>query len=554
MLIKFFPAFILFTLIFCSCLGIGYQNLGLNLNYLFNSSGSINKIDFSLNFDQQSYTFLFIVFLVTSIVLLYSEIYIEHYNNKKFLVLILRFFISILILAIRGSYLILMIGWDGLGLTSICLIMFYPNKMTIFNSSLTIFFNRLGDLILIVTICIFVHNPTYFFFIDSRCNFFLILLILICSFTKSAQFPLSSWLPAAISAPTPISAIVHSSTLVTAGIFLINKLMFYVSFYNLRLILCYIRSLTFLLGGLMANLEKDFKKIVAFSTISQIRIIIYFCSLCFLSFSLRHIVFHAFFKTLLFCCTGVFFILKFSEQTNRKFKSNFNINFIGVLFFFSIFRISGLTFSRSFYRKDLFLEIILILKLNYNFFLILLGRFLTILYCSKLINTTKNFFSFSPINLNKNFNFYFLSLFCLISFLIGKWIKITIKIEFWPLVKEFWVFLILFLLILGLLLKLKFNKKIFNLLSMEIFFIKFISYSYFRFLLTNYNLQQISMNDHFFFKPKILPLNSIKTSNFFKLIKSFYITIFLIFLLIFSFNLYSFSLQERDFEAVKDLE
>lgn len=140
------------------------------------------------------------------------------------------FFISIFILIRRRRVINLVLGWDGLGVRSLLLIVFYPNKTSYYNSILTFFYNRLGDILLIFILGFIIFDPCFILFLWIENNFFLIILLLFCSFTKRAQFPLSSWLPAAISAPTPISAMVHSSTLVTAGLFIVCK-----SFYIINL-------------------------------------------------------------------------------------------------------------------------------------------------------------------------------------------------------------------------------------------------------------------------------------------------------------------------------
>lgn len=534
MIYKFFPFFLSVSFIFFFLLSLPKFCMGLTFAYAYNCNDLINKVDLTFCLDYLSFFFIFIVFLVTSLVLVYREFYMEHYNNKKFLRLTLLFFISIILLSFSGSFLSLIIGWDGLGVTSIFLIIFYPNKMTLFNSILTIFFNRLGDVILIAIICFYVVNPSLIFFLESFPRFFIFLLFLICSFTKRAQFPLSSWLPAAMSAPTPISAIVHSSTLVTAGIFLMGKLIFYMNFFNLSLALCFFSSLTFILGGLMAVLERDFKKIVAFSTMSQISMIIYFCSLLLLNFSMAHIVFHAFFKTLLFCCSGIYFATKFRDQLRFKFYSNRNLTLLRVLFFFSIFRIRGFPFSCSFLTKDLVLEILLAENLNSKFILLLLGRFFTVVYCRKLMYSTKKFFFPFYSNLTKDYKMIFLIIFSLFSFFSGKILRNRIKIEFWPLLQVWWVVLILMALSSGFFFFVNINK-VLAFISMEISFIKFITYTFLGNLITRNSLNKISFRDHFFFKPRKINLNLVKFTNIHKMAKRFYFFLTtLIFLLILS--------------------
>lgn len=177
--------------------------------------------DSSIVVDRQRILFFLMVALVTCVVALYRELYIDHYNFKKYSFLTFSFFLSMLILRSSHSYVNILLGWDGLGVSSLCLIMFYPNKTSSYNSFLTFFFNRLGDLFLLVIFSSFLLDNLFFCFLYDNFRSFFLFLLLLCTFTKGAQFPLSAWLPAAMSAPTPISAIVHSSTLVTAGIYIL---------------------------------------------------------------------------------------------------------------------------------------------------------------------------------------------------------------------------------------------------------------------------------------------------------------------------------------------
>lgn len=327
------------------------------------------------------------VLLVTSLVSLYSEHYMDGYNNKKFLILMLLFFGFIRILSLRGDFLMLIIGWDGLGISSLFLIIFYPNKITLFNSLITLSFNRLGDVFLILFFCIvFLRFPTFYFILESFDRVRLFLLFL-CLLTKRAQAPFSRWLPAAMSAPTPISAIVHSSTLVTAGILVFFKNYFFFQRWELILLLVGLARIRFIIGGLMGRVEKDLKKVVAFSTMRQISIVILFFSLGFFFLSLSHTFCHALFKTLLFCGCGVMFTWLFRDQLSTSFKSTivspsviFSINL-------RIFGIRGLIFSSSFYTKDSILERLLGRNYFLIFSLLIMGRALTLIYSGRIISS-----------------------------------------------------------------------------------------------------------------------------------------------------------------------
>lgn len=367
-----------------------------------------------------------------------------------------------------------------------------------FNSYLTIIFNRLGDGILILILCSIPININRFILLPENLEL-IFLLFALCSLTKRAQFPLSSWLPAAISAPTPISAIVHSSTLVTAGLYLVSNLSFQIFSTGISNLFFYLRIIRFILGGWIAKVEIDFKKIVAFSTLSQVRIIMYFFFLRFLIIGLWHITIHAFFKTILFCCCGVYFIRNFSDQffqkifffDNKKEKMNW-------LIFLSIFRIRGLTFSSSFISKDKILEILMLIS-NPHFLILMAGRILTLFYCRKILEILKFSYLNSQI-IKKNF-FIFFSIFSLIRWLTGKIICFIFSLPIFPLCRkiEIWT-LILILFSILLFDKIKLKRNFFKKITIRISLIKRLSFRIFRKLFSRKFSKRFN-SDYFIFYP-----------------------------------------------------
>lgn len=141
--------FLIFFFFFLMLLNFSFFLSGSRF-FSFSLRDKILSLFFSVSFDFISFVFIRIVFLVTRLVFLYSEAYMETYHNKKFFFLTLLFFLFIRFLACRGSLINVIIGWDGLGISSLFLIIFYPNKITFFNSFLTFFFNRLGDVFFLI--------------------------------------------------------------------------------------------------------------------------------------------------------------------------------------------------------------------------------------------------------------------------------------------------------------------------------------------------------------------------------------------------------------------
>lgn len=403
----FFFSFFIFFIFFILFARLGHL---ISFGFIYSNLKFLDNFIFRFKFDIFSLYFLLIVSFVTCLVLAYREVYIESYMNYKFLIFTYFFFSSIIILSCSGSPISLMVGWDFLGVSSILLVMFYCNKTTFFNSVLTMYFNRLGDVFLIFSISIFLNLGVLMIFSSKILPYFLVLLLVLCSFTKGAQFPFSSWLPAAISAPTPISAMVHSSTLVTAGIWLIFNIEPSVSYFNLTYLFSFFSILSFILGGLMANLEYDFKKLIAFSTLSQISLILVFVFLLSKEVAISHMIFHALFKSSLFCFCGILFISFFSDQNFFKMEVAKN-NFLVSCFTLSIFSMTGLIFSSSFFRKDIALEFFLSGDFFFFSFFLFSGSLFTLMYCRKifigLISKGVNF-SFSLKKFFRGFLIFFI--------------------------------------------------------------------------------------------------------------------------------------------------
>jgi len=219
--------------------------------------------------------FVSFVLFISSIVLFYSEGYIEGDRGKnKFLFLVLLFVFSIVLIILGANIVIILLGWDGLGLVSYCLVVYYQNENSNRAGIITVLTNRVGDVGILLSV-IFILNFgnwdfCYFIFSGDILNYVGVF-VLIGAVTKRAQMPFSAWLPAAIAAPTPVSSLVHSSTLVTAGVYLIIRLRAYFKDGKFSYVLIFMSVLTMFISGLGANFETDIKKNYCFVYVVSIR-------------------------------------------------------------------------------------------------------------------------------------------------------------------------------------------------------------------------------------------------------------------------------------------
>lgn len=245
----------------------------------------------------------------------------------------------------------LLVGWDGLGVTSFLLIYFYHSLKRTNSSLITLTLNRVGDLIIIFSITIGLIVYTWnFFFREETIKVFNFLLIT-AALSKRAQLPFSSWLPLAIAAPTPVSSLVHSSTLVTAGVYLLYRAPISI-IRCLRNYIFFITSLTLIMRRVLALQRFDLKEIVAFSTIRHISLMMIGISNGLYKFSFFHLCTHALFKSLLFMCSGYLIYLHGGKQDIRTLHLNFQNYKVKYIFFISRCSIMGLPFMAGFYSKD----------------------------------------------------------------------------------------------------------------------------------------------------------------------------------------------------------
>ena len=352
-------------------------------------------INFTIDFilDLERLVFFFCVSWIASAVFHFSLSYIRNEKFKdRFFLLLISFVLSIFALVFSANLFSLIIGWDGLGITSFLLVIFFQNKDSLNAGLVTVFTNRVGDVFFISGIALitsyFCWNAYIFSlraFLEE--NFFLSILLVLGAFTKRAQIPFSRWLPAAIAAPTPVSSLVHSRTLVTAGVYVLFRFKNSLND-SVMLGLClFFGSLTMCIAGLGGLFERDFKKIVALSTLSQLGLIISNLGLGAFIITFFHLITHAFFKALLFLATGRSIHRADDYQDLRKISIPwFSSPITSAIAIISNFSLIGLPFFSGFYSKDIILELSLRSSISFSLLILFfLGTLLTILYSLRFI-------------------------------------------------------------------------------------------------------------------------------------------------------------------------
>nr|AIW64784.1 NADH dehydrogenase subunit 5 [Indopodisma kingdoni] len=403
--LSFFSLFSMSTLIFI--LGIYYLMIDYSVFIeweLFSLNGSM--VVMTLILDWMSLIFMSFVMYISSLVIYYSEDYMSGEKNiNRFVIIVLMFILSMGFLIISPNLISILLGWDGLGLVSYCLVIYYQNVKSYSAGMLTALSNRIGDVAILISIAWMLNfggwNYIYYYdFISYSFEMKIItMLIVLAAMTKSAQIPFSSWLPAAMAAPTPVSALVHSSTLVTAGVYLLIRFSPMLDIYNCGWFLLLIGCLTMFMAGLGANFEFDLKKIIALSTLSQLGLMMSILAMGYPKLAFFHLLAHALFKALLFMCAGSM-IHNLKDSQDIRFMGSI-VNFMpltSVCFNVSSLSLCGIPFLAGFYSKDLILEMVCLSWINcLIFFLYFFSTGLTASYSFRLfyysMSGDNNFYS-----------------------------------------------------------------------------------------------------------------------------------------------------------------
>ena len=369
------------------------------------------EINWGFYLDSVTNIMLIVVTFISTLVHLYSSEYMkEDPHLPRFMGYLSLFTFFMLVLVSGDNFLQMFVGWEGVGVASYLLINFWFTRIQANKSAIkAMLLNRIGDFFLLIALFLiyyvfdtldysvvfslaplFVDTNFFLFNLKISCLDCICLCLFLGAMGKSAQLGLHTWLPDAMEGPTPVSALIHAATMVTAGVFLIIRCSFFFELCSTILdILCIVGSLTAFFGASVGLFQNDMKKIIAYSTCSQLGYMIFACGLSNYNVAIFHLSNHAFFKALLFLGAGSIIHSVADEQDIRRLGGllrllpfAYSTGLIGSL------ALIGFPFFAGFYSKDSLLEVAFSSHTFVGFLCYLLGSFsalFTAFYSTRLL-------------------------------------------------------------------------------------------------------------------------------------------------------------------------
>ena len=352
-----------------SFIEVGINNTPVSLQlFRWVDSESLNVL-WSFNFDSLTVSMLIPVLIVSSLVHIYSVGYMSHDpHNQRFFSYLSLFTFMMIILVTSDNYLLMFVGWEGVGVCSYLLVSFWYTRIAANQSSMSAFLtNRVGDCFL--TIGMFailwsfgnVDYSTVFSitpFISGNTITLIGVCLLIGAMAKSSQVGLHVWLPMAMEGPTPVSALIHAATMVTAGVYLLMRSSPLIEYSNTALLLClWVGAITTVFSSLIGLFQQDIKKVIEYSTMSQLGLMVIAIGLSSYNIALFHLVNHAFYKGLLFLGAGSVIHAVADNQDFRRYgglKTFLPLTYSVMLI--ASLSLVAFPFMTGFYSKDFILE------------------------------------------------------------------------------------------------------------------------------------------------------------------------------------------------------
>jgi NADH-ubiquinone oxidoreductase chain 5 len=383
---------------------VGLNNIPVSISlFRWIDSESLNIL-WSFHFDSLTVSMLIPVLIVSSLVHIYSIGYMSHDpHNQRFFSYLSLFTFMMIILVTSNNFLLMFVGWEGVGICSYLLVSFWFTRIAANQSSMSAFLtNRVGDCFLTIGMFVILWSfgnidySTVFSlapFINENIITIIGICLLIGAMAKSSQVGLHVWLPMAMEGPTPVSALIHAATMVTAGVYLLMRASPIIEYSSTVLILClWLGAITTIFSSLIGLFQQDIKKVIAYSTMSQLGMMIIAIGLSSYNIALFHLVNHAFYKGLLFLGAGAVIHAVADNQDFRKYG--------GLKLFlpltYSVMLIASLSlvafpFMTGFYSKDFILESAYG-QFYFNsivvYFIAIIGAMFTTLYSVKVLYLT----------------------------------------------------------------------------------------------------------------------------------------------------------------------